>query len=140
MARCFRLGVIGISLMAGCAESPPPPPQAQPVPGGYAAYPPPAPYQPSDAVRRLAVFVNPPPDPNASSFRVTLIEHFVQRKAFKLRLVLSVLQAGYGENALEHGVKLDGVLLDTVEHLVAFRGVVGAGQGKGEPHARDRRA
>jgi hypothetical protein len=78
MAR-FRLGLVGISLVAACMEAPPPPPQTpQPVPAGYAYYPPGAVYQPSNAVRRLGVYVNPPADPNANQFRATLIEHFVR--------------------------------------------------------------
>src|ERR1019366_10179001 len=53
-----------------------------------------------------------------------LIDQFVERETLKSRFVLSVLQARDRQDAFQHRVKLNRVLLDPVEHLIAL-GLIG---------------
>ena len=50
---------------------------------------------------------------------------------------MTALQPRDGEDTLQHGVELDGVLLDAVEHLGALIGIGTARQGQRQPDAGD---
>ncbi len=69
-----------------------------------------------------------------------IVDHVVQVDQLKVWLQLPALQPGDGQDALQHGVQLNRVLLEAIEHLVAL-GLIGVARNRqGQPHARDRRA
>ena len=77
-------------------------------------------------------------------FELRVVQHVVndvvEVDQLELRLQLSALQSGDGQDALQHGVQLHRVLLDAVQHLGAILLIGVARDGQRQAHARDGRA